>query len=72
MARLPVPGKAVCRGRDASCPAPPSQIPASGIPAPGSSGQLALAYASRLAPGRLKSSNRWQKLSSFWQGILSL
>jgi len=26
-----------CRGRDAGCPAPPSQIPAGGIPAPGSS-----------------------------------
>jgi hypothetical protein len=27
----------LCRGRDAGCPAPPSQIPAGGIPAPGSS-----------------------------------
>jgi hypothetical protein len=26
-----------CRGRDAGCPAPPSQIPACSIPAPGSS-----------------------------------
>ena len=58
-----------CRGRDASCPAPPSQIPAGGFPAPGSSSQLALACASRLTPGRRQSSNRWQKLSSRWQGI---
>ena len=27
----------LCRGRDAGCPTPPSQIPAGGIPAPGSS-----------------------------------
>jgi hypothetical protein len=27
----------VCRGRDTGCPVPPSQIPAGGIPAPGSS-----------------------------------
>ena len=32
-----------CRGRDTGCPAPPSQIPACSIPAPGSSDQLALA-----------------------------
>jgi hypothetical protein len=67
-----MPHQRCCRDRDAGCPAPPSQIPASGIPAPGSSSQLALAYASRLAPGCRKSSNRWQTLSSFWQGIPSL
>jgi len=40
-----------CRGRDADCPAPPSQIPAGGFPAPGSSSQLALACARGLACG---------------------
>jgi hypothetical protein len=33
-----------CRGRDTGCPVPPSQIPAGGIPAPGSSDQLARAW----------------------------
>ena len=37
------------RGRDAGFPAPPAQIPAGGFPAPGSSNQLALAYASWMA-----------------------
>ncbi len=36
-----------CRGRDTGCPAPPSQIPACGFLAPGSSPHLALAYATR-------------------------
>ena len=43
-----------CRGGDAGCPAPPSQIPAGGIPAPGSSCQFAHAYAHRLAQDRRK------------------
>ena len=30
-----------CRGRDAGCPAPPSQIPACSFPAPGSSPERA-------------------------------
>jgi len=33
------------RGRDAGCPAPPSQIPAGSFPAPGSSEQLTLMHA---------------------------
>src|SRR5438552_4206076 len=33
------------RGRDAGCPAPPSQIPAGGFPAPGSSRRLSHARA---------------------------
>jgi len=50
---LPVPSRgcdavlgqlpSICRGRDTGCPVPPSQVPAGGIPAPGSSIQLALA-----------------------------
>ena len=47
-----------CRGRDAGCPTPPSQIPAGGIPAPGSSSQLALAFAIGIVFGGRKSSNR--------------
>ena len=35
--RLRTPSPSARRGRDADCPAPPSQIPAGGIPAPGSS-----------------------------------
>src|SRR6266567_6047560 len=35
------------RGRDAGCPAPPSQIPAGGFPAPGSSEHLTHARAAR-------------------------
>src|SRR6266567_3867405 len=60
-----------CRGRDTGCPAPPSQIPAGGIPAPGSSGQLALAFAAGTARRRGNSANFWQKLNSCWQGILA-
>ena len=41
-----------CRGRDTGYTVPPSQIPAGGIPAPGSSSQLALAFARRCVPGR--------------------
>ena len=52
------PPRPICRGRDAGCPAPPSQIPAGGIPAPGSSSQLALAFARRIVPGHRESSNR--------------
>jgi len=45
--------KQYCRGRDTGCPVPPSQIPAGGFPAPGSSGQLALAYAIEHVRGAL-------------------
>ena len=43
------------RGRDVSCPTPPSQIPAGGFPAPGSSSQLALAYADGWVTGHRSS-----------------
>jgi hypothetical protein len=45
----------VCRGRDVGCPTPPSQIPAGGFPAPGSSSQLALAYADGCVTGHVSS-----------------
>ena len=57
------------RGGDAGCPAPPSQIPAGSIPAPGSSDQLALAYASGCVSLRGKCTRCWHRLSSNWQGI---
>jgi hypothetical protein len=45
----------VCRGRDVGCPTPPSQIPAGGFPAPGSSSQLALACADGCITGHVSS-----------------
>src|SRR5436309_14035678 len=56
--RFVLPTSVFCRGRDAGCPTPPSQIPAGGIPAPGSSSQLALAFAIGIVFGGRKSSNR--------------
>ena len=47
--------KQACRGRDVGCPTPPSQIPAGGFPAPGSSSQLALACADGCITGHVSS-----------------
>ena len=58
----------LCRGRDAGYPAPPAQIPAGGFPAPGSSNQLAFAYAKEESRPRADFIRRWHKLSSSWQG----